>query len=124
MKRIVQSVGPFKSRMVPPLTDPRITPERLSEVESAEDDQAIQRLIQFGMTGKEAETFLFLSLGRLSALPLQDSDFIAAAIEVFELKTEYLPDLQRLAADWKPYGAVAAWYLKQFVGLQPEQRDA
>jgi DNA-3-methyladenine glycosylase II len=77
------------------------------------DEEIIAALTQVKGIGRwTAEMFLIFSLCRLDVLPVDDLGFRNAVKKAYGLRK--LPEAQRLttlAEKWKPYRAIATWYL-------------
>ena len=110
MKRLIKRVGPFTARMIPD--------ENSAAFESLDDSQVIEKLLADGLSRQRANEYLMFSLGRLDVLPLSDVRLQTAVADVFELTDVSEQKLAEVAAKWRPYATIAAWYLIQDQSLQ------
>ncbi len=87
-----------------------VNPRRFARMS---DEAIIAALTQVKGVGRwTAEMFLIFSLCRLDVLPLGDLGFRNAVKQAYRLRK--LPEekrLLKLAEKWKPYRAIATWYM-------------
>jgi len=85
---------------------------RLNRLARLPDDEVIEALIQVkGIGVWTAQMFLIFSLGRLDVFPHDDLGVRVALRNLYGL--DDLPDKHvghRIAAPWRPYASVGAWY--------------
>ena len=85
---------------------------RLSTLGRKNDEEIIAELTQVRGIGRwTAQMFLIFSLGRLDVFPHDDLGIRVAIKNLYGLSD--LPDKEtghRIAAPWKPYSSVGAWY--------------
>lgn len=86
------------------------------------DEEIIATLTQVKGIGRwTAEMFLIFSLARLDVLPVDDLGFRNAVQAAYRLRKS--PDAKRLAAlaeKWKPYRAIATWYMWASLDNKPK----
>ena len=86
------------------------------------DEEIIAALTQVKGIGRwTAEMFLIFSLARLDVLPVDDLGFRNAVRCAYRLRKS--PDAKRLAAlaeKWKPYRAIATWYMWASLDNKPK----
>jgi len=96
-----------------------INPRRFAHMS---DEEIIAGLTQVKGIGRwTAEMFLIFSLCRLDVLPLGDLGFRNAVMKAYGLRK--MPQEQRLLAlgeKWKPYRAIATWYLWASLDNKPK----
>jgi len=92
----------------------------LDELESLDDEAAIERLIEVKGFGRwTAEMFLMFRLHRPDVLPVDDLGIVNAVQRLYKLRKR--PDARKLRAlgeAWKPYRSVASWYLWQSLQVE------
>ncbi len=96
-----------------------INPRRFARMH---DEEIILALTQVKGIGRwTAEMFLIFSLGRLDVLPVGDLGFRNAIKKAYGLRK--LPEAKRISAlaeKWKPYRAIATWYLWASLNNKPK----
>ncbi len=77
------------------------------------DDEVIEHLVQVkGIGVWTAHMFLLFALRRPDVLPVGDLGIRAAIKRAYELPELPKPaDMERIAANWRPWCSVACWYL-------------
>ena len=95
---------------------------RLNTLPRLNDEGVIEALIQVkGIGVWTAQMFLIFSLGRLDVFPHDDLGVRVAIRNLYGLSD--LPDKaasHRIAAPWRPYASVAAWYCWRSLDLGKE----
>jgi DNA-3-methyladenine glycosylase II len=95
---------------------------RLNTLARLTDEQVIEALIQVkGIGVWTAQMFLIFSLGRLDVFPHDDLGVRVAIRNLYGL--DDLPDKHvghRIAAAWRPYASVGAWYCWRSLDLGKE----
>jgi DNA-3-methyladenine glycosylase II len=104
----------------------RVASGRLSldGLEGASDEAVIEALTAIRGVGTwTAQMFLMFRLGRLDVLPVLDLGIQKGMRHAFGLRRMPRPaQMERIAADWRPYRSVACWYLWRAAEL-PEARS-
>jgi DNA-3-methyladenine glycosylase II len=87
----------------------------LDELEAADDEQVIERLIAVKGFGRwTAEMFLMFRLHRPDVLPVGDLGIVTAIQRLYKMRKRPVPKrIVKLGEAWKPYRSVASWYLWQ-----------
>ncbi len=81
-------------------------------LEALDDEQVFKRLTAYwGIGSWTAEIFMMYSLARMDTLALGDAGLIRA----HKLLYPDAKNLELSAQNWRPYRAVAAWYLWRFL---------
>jgi DNA-3-methyladenine glycosylase II len=85
----------------------------LEEVESMEDDDLINHLVQVKGIGRwTAQMFLMFRLGRPDVLPELDLGIQNAIRRAYRMRKRPTPkQVKRIGAKWSPHSSVASWYL-------------
>lgn len=85
----------------------------LHEVESMNDDDLIEHLVQVKGIGRwTAQMFLMFRLGRRDVLPELDLGIQNAIKRAYRKRKRPTPrDVQKIGAKWRPHASVACWYL-------------
>ncbi len=100
----------------------RIGSLRLNTLARLNDEEVIEALIQVkGIGVWTAQMFLIFSLGRLDVFPHDDLGVRVAIRNLYGLSD--LPDKaasHRIAAPWRPYASVGAWYCWRSLDLGKE----
>jgi DNA-3-methyladenine glycosylase II len=95
---------------------------RLNTLARLSDEQVIEALIQVkGIGVWTAQMFLIFSLGRLDVFPHDDLGVRVAIRNLYGL--DDLPDKHvshRIAAPWRPYASIGAWYCWRSLDLSKE----
>jgi len=95
---------------------------RLNTLARLKDEEVIEALIQVkGIGVWTAQMFLIFSLGRLDVFPHDDLGVRVAIRNLYGLSD--LPDKDashRIAAPWRPYASVGAWYCWRSLDLGKE----
>ncbi len=88
---------------------------RFEGLETLPDDDVIAALTRVKGVGVwTAHMFLIFALRRPDVLPVGDYGVRAAMQKAYSLPALPKPDeMERIAAAWRPYASVAAWYLWQ-----------
>jgi DNA-3-methyladenine glycosylase II len=93
----------------------RVTTGRLSldTVDTLPDEAVIEALTAIRGVGVwTAQMFLMFRLGRLDVLPVLDLGIQKGMRRVYALRRLPKPvQMERIAAEWRPYRSVACWYL-------------
>jgi DNA-3-methyladenine glycosylase II len=92
----------------------------MAELEEMEDEAIIQTLTQVKGIGRwSAQMLLIFRLGRLDVLPVDDLGVRAGIRKLYQL--DELPSkkaVELIGQKWKPYGAIASWYLWRSLDMQ------
>jgi DNA-3-methyladenine glycosylase II len=85
----------------------------LSTIPNLTDEEIVAQLIQVKGIGRwTAEMFLIFCLGRLDILPVTDLGVRKAMQKIYTLPQLPKPaEMLSISQPWKPYRAVATWYL-------------
>ena len=96
----------------------------LSDLHERDDEAVIEALTQVKGIGRwTAEMFLIFRLGRLDVLSTGDLGLRKGMMHLFNLRD--LPDpgrMEELAVSWRPFRAVASWYLWRVSEAAPPHR--
>ncbi|MBD1999758.1 DNA-3-methyladenine glycosylase 2 family protein [Leptolyngbya sp. FACHB-541] len=92
----------------------------MAELAEMEDEAIIQTLTQVKGIGRwSAQMLLIFRLGRLDVLPVDDLGVRAGIRKLYQL--DDLPTkkmVELMGQKWKPYGAIASWYLWRSLDMQ------
>jgi DNA-3-methyladenine glycosylase II len=92
----------------------------MAELVEMEDEAIIQTLTQVKGIGRwSAQMLLIFRLGRLDVLPVDDLGVRAGIRKLYQL--DELPSkkaVELIGQKWKPYGAIASWYLWRSLDMQ------
>ncbi|NJN57960.1 MAG: DNA-3-methyladenine glycosylase 2 family protein [Leptolyngbyaceae cyanobacterium SL_5_9] len=92
----------------------------MAELAEMEDEAIIQTLTQVKGIGRwSAQMLLIFRLGRLDVLPVDDLGVRAGIRKLYQL--DELPSkraVELIGQKWKPYGAIASWYLWRSLDMQ------
>jgi DNA-3-methyladenine glycosylase II len=92
----------------------------MAELADMEDEAIIQTLTQVKGIGRwSAQMLLIFRLGRLDVLPVDDLGVRAGIRKLYQL--DDLPNkkmVELVGQKWKPYGAIASWYLWRSLDMQ------
>jgi DNA-3-methyladenine glycosylase II len=85
----------------------------LGALETQPDEQVVEAITSVkGMGRWSAEMFLMFRLNRPDIFPVDDLGIVKGVQKLFEMKRRPKPrTMERLAAPWRPYRSIAAWYL-------------
>jgi DNA-3-methyladenine glycosylase II len=85
----------------------------LDTVESMEDDELIDHLVQVKGIGRwTAQMFLMFRLGRPDVLPELDLGIQNAIQRAYRMRKRPTPkQVKKIGAKWSPHSSVACWYL-------------
>jgi DNA-3-methyladenine glycosylase II len=116
-------VSPQKAKYLHDLAERVATGNlRLNTLARLSDEKVIEALIQVkGIGVWTAQMFLIFSLGRLDVFPHDDLGVRVAIRNLYGLSD--LPDKvasHRIAAPWRPYASVGAWYCWRSLDLGTE----
>ena len=94
----------------------------LDALATASDEDVIEALTAIrGIGVWTAQMFLMFRLGRLDVLPVLDLGIQKGMQRTYGLRRRPKPaQMERIAAQWRPYRSVACWYLWRAVEL-PDQ---
>lgn len=92
----------------------------MAELEAMDDETIIQTLTQVKGIGRwSAQMLLIFRLNRLDVLPVDDLGVRAGIRKLHHL--DELPSkktVELMGQKWKPYGAIASWYLWRSLDMQ------